>query len=127
MRSAAAIALAVLYAGVTLAWGGVHPGGGPWRIFGPFIEMFGAGLLAEFVSSALPKPWSEGRRYESPPRRVHLSWRQVFRLPAFVPLFVLLQLFPLEPDPALRHRLGGVCHRRTGRSAIRHHGARAAV
>jgi len=90
MRLAAAIALAFLYAGVTLAWGGVHPRGGPWWIFAPFIVIAGAGLLAEFVSSTLPKPWSEGRRYGQPPRRVHLSWRQVFRVPALAPLLVFL-------------------------------------
>lgn len=91
MELVAAIALAVLYAALTLAWGGVPPrSGSPWWVFAPFIMTFGAGLLSMAVTAMLPKPWAEGRGYARPPRRVHLSWRSAFRIPAGLPMAVWL-------------------------------------
>jgi hypothetical protein len=91
MQLAAAIALTVFYVGLTLAWGGLHPGRGvPWWVFAPFIVTLCAVMLSWAVSAALPPPWAEGRRYGSPPRRVHLSWRTALRIPAPLPMLVFL-------------------------------------
>lgn len=91
MRFATAIALAVGYAGLTLAWGGVHPGeGAPWWVFAPFIMTFLAGVTSALVSARFPVPWGQGRSHGPAPRRVRLSWRSAFRLPSLVPMLVFV-------------------------------------
>lgn len=91
MPFVAAIALTVFYVGLTLAWGGIHPGSGvPWWLFAPFIVTLCAALLAAAISAVLPAPWTAGRRYGAPSRRVHLSWRTAVRMPVLAPMLVLL-------------------------------------
>lgn len=91
MQIAVAIALAVFYVSVTLAWGGLPPrGDAPWWVLAPFIVTFGAGVLNWLVSSVLPVPWAGRPRYGMPPRRVHLSWRTAFHVPGYLPMLVLL-------------------------------------
>jgi len=90
MQFAAAVALAAVNVALSLAWCGAHPSDrGPWWICGPFIVTFGAALLAWRMSAVLPVPWAGARRYGSPPRRVHLSWRTAFRILVAVPVLVI--------------------------------------
>jgi hypothetical protein len=91
MRIAVTFALAVLYVGVTLAWGGVPPRGDqPWWVLAPFVVTFVAGVVQHRVSSAVPAPWAQGRGLRGPPRRVRLSWRTVFHVPVYLPMLVLV-------------------------------------
>jgi hypothetical protein len=117
MRLAVAIALAVLYAGLTLAWGGVDPRrGGPWWVFAPFIVLCGAALLAEGLSHVLPGPWAGGRRYDLAPRRVRLSWKMALRLPASTPLVVFL--YYVYWSLSLHFHIGWVAYVLAAASAI---------
>lgn len=90
MQLAVAIALTVLYVGLSLALGGVRPGNGfPWWFFVPCFVIFFSGLAAKGIIAVLPIPWLNGERYGPPPRRVHLSWRAAVRLPVYpVPLLI---------------------------------------
>ncbi|MFH0796669.1 MAG: hypothetical protein V2A65_06370 [Candidatus Omnitrophota bacterium] len=90
MQLAVAIALTVIYLGLSLTLGGVHPKSGmPWWFFVPAAVAFCASYVAERVAATLPMPWVKGPRYGSPPRRVHLSWRTAVRIPALAPVFVI--------------------------------------
>jgi hypothetical protein len=82
--------LTVLYVGLSLTLGGVHPKSGmPWWFFVPVAVTFCASYVAERISAILPLLWGNGRRYGSPPWRVHLSWRTAVRIPALVPVFLI--------------------------------------
>lgn len=91
MQITLAVMLTVLYVGISLSLGGVPIRSGfPWWFFGPSIVMVCGGLIARWISALLPLPWESGRHHDSPPRRVHLSWRAAVRLPALLPMY----LFP---------------------------------
>src|SRR5436853_3058632 len=85
MQVALAIALTVLYVGITLELGG-NPS---YPIIGwfvaPAVVMVVVGFAAKGICALLPWPWINDRRYESPPRRVHLSWRAAVRVPVWLP------------------------------------------
>ncbi|OGQ95125.1 MAG: hypothetical protein A2521_00235 [Deltaproteobacteria bacterium RIFOXYD12_FULL_57_12] len=85
MQIAVTITLTFLYFGLSLAFGGVRPGGFIWWFFAPCIVMVCAGFIASGIMAILPVPWTNGRRYGPPPRRVHLSWRAAVRLPVYAP------------------------------------------
>ena len=109
MQLAATIGLTFLYAGLSLALGGVRPGSGfPWWFFVRCIVMAGAGLVATWIMASLPIPWADGRRYASQPRRLHLSWRAAVRLPVYGPSLLLpwhfLSILKMHVD------LGGVLY-----------------
>ena len=90
MQIAVAITLTVLYVGLSLMLGGVPPKNGfPWWFFAPCIVTFCTALVAKGIMAILPIPWVNGRRYGSPPRRVHLSWRAAVRLPVYVPALLI--------------------------------------
>jgi len=90
MQVAVAIALTVLYVGISLALGGVRPGNGfIWWFFVPCIVMVCAGFIATGIMAILPVPWANGRRYAPPPRSVHLSWRAAVRLPVYMTFLLL--------------------------------------
>ena len=93
MQIAVAIALTVIYVGLSLALGGVHSNNGPWWFFLPCIASACAFAVAKIIQDRLPLPWIDGQGYSSPPRRVHLSWRAAVRLPAYAPFLLILWYF----------------------------------
>jgi len=85
-----AIGLSVIYVGLPLALGGVHPRNGfPWWFFAPAMVSMAAYFIAEKVTAVLPLSWEESRNYGPPPRPVGLSWRSALRLPAALPIFLI--------------------------------------
>jgi len=86
MRLAVAIALTILYVGISLAIAWVHPENALWAFFPPVIVTTCAVIAAERISAALPVPWP--RTYGPPLRRIHLSWRAAVRVPAMLPWLV---------------------------------------
>jgi len=91
VQTAVAVALAVFYVGASLLLGGVPPRNGfPLWFFGPAALSACGGLIAARIASALPIPWEQGQPQRLPPRRVHLSWRAALRVPAFLPVLVIL-------------------------------------
>jgi hypothetical protein len=93
MQLTVAIALTVLYIALSLTLGGVHSNNGPWWFFLPCIVALCASGIALMISAKLPLSWVNERRYGSPPRRVHLSWRASVRLPCYVPFLLILWHF----------------------------------
>jgi hypothetical protein len=93
MQIAVAIALTIIYVGLSRALGGVHSSNGPWWFFLPCVASACAFAVAKIVQDRLPLPWTDGRGYSSPPRRVHLSWRAAVRLPAYAPFLLILWYF----------------------------------
>jgi hypothetical protein len=93
MQIAFAIALTVLYVGLSLTLGGVHSNNGPWWFFMPCIVACCAAVIAKTISSKLPLPWVNERRYGSPPRHIHFSWRAAVRLPVYAPFLLILWHF----------------------------------
>jgi len=90
MQLAVAFALTVLYVGISLTLGGIRPRSGvPWWFFVPGAVAFFASMIATVMSAKLPMPWGNKRRYGSPPRHVHLSWRAAVRLPVLVPALLI--------------------------------------
>ncbi|TAL22428.1 MAG: hypothetical protein EPN94_11175 [Nitrospirae bacterium] len=90
MQLAVTIALSVLYVSLSLLLGGVSPRNGfPLWFFGPLGITLAGGFISERISTFLPIPWERGQRHESPPRGVHLSWRAAFRIPAYLPLYLI--------------------------------------
>ena len=85
MQVALAVALAVLYVGITLTLGNIPSYPILLWFFAPAGVTIVVGFAAQGISAILPLPWSTGRRYEPPPRRVHLSWRAAVRVPASLP------------------------------------------
>lgn len=87
MQLACAIALAVLYVGLSQALIGALPESGLalWSFAVPAVVMMVTGFTAQRLARVLPMPWSDGRPYAPPPRRVHLSWRAATRVPAWLP------------------------------------------
>jgi hypothetical protein len=57
MQITVAIALTVLYIGLSLTLGGVHSNNGPWWFFLPCIVMVLAYTVATMILAKLPLPW----------------------------------------------------------------------
>lgn len=93
MQIAVAMALAVIYVGLSLTLGGVRSDNGPWWFFLPCIVSVCAFVAAKVIQDKLPLPWVNEQGYSSPPRRVHLSWRASVRLPAYAPFLLILWHF----------------------------------
>ncbi len=90
MEPALAVALTVLYVGLSLAFGGVHPANGfPLWFFVPGVVSMGGAFIASRICAALPVPWSTERFGASRPRRVHLSWRAAVRIPVVPPALLI--------------------------------------
>ena len=93
MQIAVAIALTILYIGLSLRLGGSPKDGFIWWFIVPLTVTFCTAFVADRISVILPVPWANGRRYSPPPRRVHLSWRAAIRLPVWAPVLLVLWHF----------------------------------
>jgi len=94
MQLVVSITLSISYVGLSLLLGGLPKNGGfIWWFFVPCFVMVGGGLIAKWISTILPIPWQKAQSYNFPPRRIRLSWRTAIRIPAWMPLYLILWHF----------------------------------